>query len=285
MALVPFQKPHAQPADWVAHLIARGLQVPDQAQAAAEIERVGYERLRIYFRSRRDPNQPGKPFRANTSYRDILRIYECDQHLRALVFEACGTFELAFRNAIGEVLSQAHGSHPHRDLAAFADAACRRDAMELLAGVYKRSRDPRAKHYMTTYSTPVLPPIWTLKEFLTFGSAAKFYQMLSNRVRADVALRFGVRKEELFTNWVLCLVDLRNVCAHHDRLFNRSFQKQPGRLHSANVPATANRQKLKAILECLDYLLTSRGCPASVVADAQAVLLAYPEITPAEAGW
>lgn len=75
--------------------------------------------------------------------------------------------------------------------------------MELLAGVYKRSRDPRAKHYMINYSTPVLPPIWALKEFLTFGSAAKFYQMLSNRVRADVALRFGVRKEELFTNWVL----------------------------------------------------------------------------------
>uniref|UniRef100_B0T905 Abi family protein n=1 Tax=Caulobacter sp. (strain K31) TaxID=366602 RepID=B0T905_CAUSK len=285
MALLPYQKPHARPDQWVTHLVGRGLIVPDPALAAAEIERVGYERLRIYFRSRRDHAQLGKPFRANTTYRDILRIYECDQHLRSLIFEACGAFELAFRNTIGEVLSQAHGSHPHRDLAAFASPEARREALDLLAALYKKSKDARAKHYMTTYSSPVLPPIWTMKEFLTFGAAAKLHQMLSNRVRGDIALKFGVRKEEVFTNWVLCLVDLRNVCAHHDRLFNRAFQKQPRRLTSAGVPAAQHPQRLKAILECLDYLLASRGSPVDVVAKARALIVRYPEIALNEAGW
>ncbi len=47
----------------------------------------------------------GRSFRANTSYKDILRIHECDANLRAACFTACGQFELLLRNAISEELS------------------------------------------------------------------------------------------------------------------------------------------------------------------------------------
>lgn len=102
-----------------------------------------------------------------------------------------------------------------------------------------------------------------MKEFLTFGAASRLFQCLNGTIRTKIAAQFGIRSDAIFTNWLECLVDLRNICAHHDRLFNRSFQKQPARLRNAMVP-TAPPQKLKAILECLDHLLQSRGIRSRV---------------------
>jgi abortive infection bacteriophage resistance protein len=86
------------------------------------------------------------------------------------------------------------------------------------------------------------------------------------------------------TNWVAALVDLRNICAHHDRLFNRSFQKQPSKLKSVGIPS-AQPKKLKAILECLDYLLDQRGTSANVTQKVGAVIMKYKEMQPGEAGY
>jgi hypothetical protein len=47
------------------------------------------------------------------------------------------------------------------------------------------------------------------------------------------------------------------------------------------VPA----QKLKAILECLDYLLASRGLSNGTVAKVQVVLRHFPDIVAAKVGY
>lgn len=284
MALPPYSKPHAAPAAWVTHLQARGLLVPNPAQAAREIELVGYERLRIYFIARRQTHQPHKPFRPNTHYRDILQIYACDREIRSVCFEACGDFEIAFRNSMSEALSAAFGSHPHKAVDAFKSTKDRQAALMMLSATYAKSKDARADHYRAKYGDPVLPPFWTMKEFLTFGAAARFYGLLSNPMKTVIAASFGVPTPEVFSNWLECLVDLRNICAHHDRLFNRAFQKQPRTLRRTGVP-TAPVNKLRALLECLDHMLASRGLTAQAVATVGAILPRYPEVLPAEAGY
>ncbi len=101
-----------------------------------------------------------------------------------------------------------------------------------------------------------------------------------------VAADFGLPSDRLLENWVETLVDLRNICAHHDRLFNRIFQKQPSRLRNANVPtAIVPSNRLRAVLQCLDHMMTSRGALMSVEAEAGRILGRYPEITLAEAGY
>ena len=75
-----------------------------------------------------------------------------------------------------------------------------------------------------------MPPVWTMKEFLTFGATSRILQCLAGPMKTHIASQFGVGSDLVFTNWVEALVDLRNICAHYDRLFNRSFQKQPSRL-------------------------------------------------------
>lgn len=285
MALTPFTKPHATAAVRVAHLRARGLVVKRPNVAAAKIEKIGYERLRIYFLSRRQiHNLPDKPFENGTTYKDILRLYEFDVQIRKVCFSAVGEFELRLRNAIAEVLGDAYGSHPYYETTAFISTEKGLEVLDTFMRTYSKTRDPRAKHYRETYSDPFLPTIWTMKEFLTFGSASYIYQRLDGPLRTKVSKKFGVSSDQLFTNWLKCLVDLRNVCAHHDRLFNRHFQKQLPKLRSAGIPVSDPR-KLKAALECLDYLMTSSGKPVAITTQVDTIIRRFSEVRRAEVGY
>ena len=106
MALTPYNKPHATAVQRVDHLRARGLLIARPTVAARKIDMIGYERLRIYFLSRRQINNlPHRPFIPGTTYKDILRLYECDMLIREACFAAVGQFELLFRSAISETLS------------------------------------------------------------------------------------------------------------------------------------------------------------------------------------
>lgn len=284
MALVPFIKPHATAAQRIAHLRSRGLIISRPNVAARKIEAIGYERLRIYFLSRRQLSVQGRPFLPGTTYQDIIQLYECDAKLRDAIFPIVGQFELLLRNAISEILSQSYGSHPYYAVAAFQGPTANLKALQAFAAIYEKSKDRRARHYRETYGNPVLPPIWTMKEFLTFGATARIYQCLDSAVQSAVAAQFGVGSSDVFTSWIEALVDLRNICAHHDRLFNRSFQKQPKRFRKANVPVSSPN-KLRAILECLDYLLSHRGTRSQIAAIASEIISKHPKIHPAEAGF
>ena len=168
MPHIPYAKPYASPADLVNHLIGRGLVVPDRVSAERKIAEIGYDRLRIYFSSRRQHNVHGKPFRLGVSYDDIMALYELDEALRRLCFHYCSKFELAFRNLIAEELSSRYGPHPYFDDHIYESDNSRQSAEKYLSDRFRKSKDPRAKHYSENYNPPYLPPIWTMKEFMTF---------------------------------------------------------------------------------------------------------------------
>ena len=280
----PYNKTHATAAQRVAHLRAKGLQVARPNVAARKIEEIGYERLRIYFLSRRDRTLPGKPFLPGTTYKHVLRLHECDSKLRDICFKGVGRFELVFRNRLSEILSARFGSHPYFQNDAFDGSKRHNEALQNVLQVFTKSRDQRARHYRAAYTEPPLPPIWMLKEFLTFGASARLYAALAKPVRTDVAAHFGVASLPVFDSWIPCFVNLRNVCAHHDRLFNRRFQKQPQRLRRTSIPV-APPSTLKAQLECLDHALASAKANGDLVDRVRRVLNRYPEVGNAEAGY
>lgn len=280
MSLTAYIKPYASVEQQIAHLRSKNLIIKDDDFAADQIQRIGYERLRIYMRSRRDNNSESKFFKPDISFEDIVSLYECDAQLRAVCFPAIGQFENSFRNAFSEVLSQNFGSHPYDKLDAFKDANACLNVFQSCVNIYAKSKDRRAKHYRETYSTPSLPPIWVLKEFMTFGASSRIFQNLSGSIRTSVAKKFRISSDEVFKTWIVAMVDLRNDCAHHDRLFNRNFQKAPKASKDAALPV-ARSNSLKGLLESLEYLNQQAG----LVAQAEAILRACPAIRMQEAGY
>lgn len=89
------------------------------------------------------------------------------------------------------------------------------------------SHRPALEHYLTTYGQPELPPSWLAAEELTIGQLQRLYGNLSNRTdRTAIAKSLGL-PDVLLGSWLRSFVRVRNICAHHGRLWNVGLGHYP----------------------------------------------------------
>ncbi len=83
------------------------------------------------------------------------------------------------------------------------------------------------EHYYSKYGDPYLPPFWMSAEVLTLGSLSHLYQGIGDpRLKKMIADPFGV-PAKILAAWLHSIAHLRNICAHHGRLWNRKFSISP----------------------------------------------------------
>ncbi len=95
------------------------------------------------------------------------------------------------------------------------------------AKTYKEQIEIFIKHYKNKYSYPENPPSWMCVEIMYFSQISKIFQNLKSREdRNDIAQDYGL-PESIFESWLHTINYVRNICAHHSRLWNRDFQIVP----------------------------------------------------------
>ena len=67
---------------------------------------------------------------------------------------------------------------------------------------------------------------WAAAEMMTFGSMFTLFKMSNRRIQGAVAKRYGLPNQVL-NSWLLTLNYVRNMCAHHARLWNRELAIRP----------------------------------------------------------
>ncbi len=91
-----------------------------------------------------------------------------------------------------------------------------------------KKRDPFIGHHFQRYHGQI--PIWVLTEVLDFADVSKAYKGLQPADRDEIARavgiisalgRKGARPGELLANLLENLTVVRNIAAHHSRLWNR----------------------------------------------------------------
>ena len=70
-------------------------------------------------------------------------------------------------------------------------------------------------------------PIWIAIELWDFGTLSRAFKGMQNRDQVDVATRFQVPDWLLMESWLRTLNYVRNVIAHHGRLWNLSLSVNP----------------------------------------------------------
>ena len=104
---------------------------------------------------------------------------------------------------------------------------------------------------------------------MSIGQLSKIYKDLKENLdscKINTAKSFGVNKTDLFSEWIHGLSIIRNICAHHGRLWNKSIpvnmfswnKTQPinnflSKSLITNYPSNPN--KLYAPICCIQYLL------------------------------
>lgn len=253
---VPYTKPALAPAALLAHLITRGLTVHDRIESLHALEYVGYYRLLIYMRSFQSPDPASgiRMFRTGTTFEDVLGLYNFDRELRVLCLDAVERIEVALRAAIVSQVAVPAGPHFYLEPTQF-------DRVDSFVDFYqvarREERHLAAKHYRRHYSAPEHPPIWALMEASTFGALSRLFSGLTLSHRKAIAVRFGY-DETVLSSWFRSINLVRNLCAHHGRLWNAPMHvDQPlaaKKLRSEQTPTDTLYARLVAIAALLGMI-------------------------------
>lgn len=210
----------------VEHLVARGLAVPNRVTAAHYLAHINYYRLRAYWLPfERDPKR--HVFNDGASFERALDLYVFDRKLRLLLLDAIERIEVSLRTQWAYHLAHRYGPHAYLDAQHFKDPVKHAKSLDALSDEVDRNDEAFIRHYRETYSDPSLPPIWAVCEVLTLGQLSRWYENLAKPAdRQAIARTYGL-DEKVLASFFHHLSIVRNLCAHHSRLWNRRFVFTP----------------------------------------------------------
>jgi abortive infection bacteriophage resistance protein len=238
-----YAKPYLTVAQQIARLTSRGLSVPDIAKAEEYLSRLGYYRLSAYWYPFGETAPATIPtstsltdtFKQGASFGTAVELYAFDKGLRLQLLDALERIEIAIRTQIALQLGQ-YDPWAHR-IPAFLDRRFAQiparsgqtfhaEWLRKLDEKAASSKEEYAVHFRQKYSSSPMP-IWIAVELLEFGPLSFLLSGLRGRDQSAIAHNLGVPRPQLLTSWVRALTFVRNVCAHHARLWNRPLIDQP----------------------------------------------------------
>jgi len=264
-----YEKPYTAAENLIELLRTRGLEIEDESTAIGWLLKVGYYRFTGYglqFRVRDSAGALTHDFLPGTRFEDLIDLYEFDRHLRLLILDAIERIEVAFRSRFNDALASRHGSHWFMDPARFSTKLDDKtghlifDHQEFLQKAYEEARRSKEslpiRHYFAKYGHPPMPPCWMLGEVLSMGTWSKAFGMLADRAdQKPVADAFRASPPELIS-WIHALTNLRNTCAHHNRLWDRRFVACPSKKGNLKHVIDANDRLFAQVATAL-YCLYS----------------------------
>ncbi len=270
-----FGKPSLAIDDQIKLLEQRGMSVPDLPKARHYLQHVSYYRLRAYWFpfETAAPQNGQHAFVAGTSFDDVLALYVFDRQFRLLVIDAIERIEVSLRGAWAHHLAMAYGPHGYLDPAIYFRADHFKAGLLKLEEEVLRSKDTFILHYLRKYTSPVLPPIWMSAEVISLGALSKWFGNLKLRADRNAISRIYGLDEKVLMSAAHHLSYIRNICAHHGRLWNRQMvvkmivPNAPHILNSAMNAAAAMQiyNSLVFIAYMLEILAPGTGWRRNVI--------------------
>ena len=121
-----------------------------------------------------------------------------------------------------------------------------------------RSKEAFIVHYKNKYEGFPTLPIWMTTEVMSLGSLSFCFKGLSHADKRAISNQLNVHHRRL-ANWLHQLTYVRNVCAHHSRLWNRALSIRTERSKDDvwNPPITPSNDRIFYILLTLRHLLVT----------------------------
>lgn len=272
-----FNKPPLTYKKQVELLLSRGLIVTDRKRAERHLANISYYRLSAYMLpyKKKENGIIIDAFKEGTTWDDIYDLYVFDRKLRLLVFDAIERLEVAIRTQIIYQLCHKYGSHWQDNAHIFNPPreVTLRDGRKITIDVYREIQSHikeqlhsnRAEvfiqHYHNKYDTPENPPSWMSVEIMYFNHLSKICTSLKNRADINGIASYFALPPKTFCSWLHTMNYVRNICAHHSRLWNRDLNIVPEKLSFSkrlvwiSNPDTAKRSKNYYFFCMINYML------------------------------
>jgi len=208
-------------ADQIALLKVRGLKIEDEDNALSQLSNISYYRLSAYLLSFQKYKDSTHTFMPWASFNRVMQLYIYDRELRGILLDAIERIEVALRCRIVYEYCHQHGTNWYEDSSLFLRQHPK--FIQLMDKEIKNSKETFIQHYKSKYTNPIKPPAWMAMEVLSFGQLSTMFKNLkTTAAKKAVARHFGV-SHTILESWMEHLVYIRNLCAHHSRVWNRTM--------------------------------------------------------------
>ena len=250
-----YKKPWLNYEEQLGILIKRGLIVDDKSVALNYLKRIGYYRLSGYwfpFRKRltkldlkekalkksaitKSNNFASDEFIEFSTFKNAVDLYVFDKRLRMLAMDALERIEISIRVDISYTLGKLskfaylESAFLHQEFTQIIDPKTgltkHHKWLSKNSLLIMRSKEEFVRHNREKYGLPL--PIWVACEVWDFGTLSTLFSGIRSEEQDQISIKYGINNGRVFASWLRSLNYLRNVCAHHGRLWNRNIVEQP----------------------------------------------------------
>jgi len=232
----------------------RGLIIYDYVKAKELLLDVGYYRLGFYFYYFQDVDHN---FENDICIDDIVSLYYFDFDIKMMLLRYIYRIEVHFRTQLVYYVSNFYSGNN----AWYADPKIvNNDILKELNKIYynlRTNNNTLIKHHQK-YQGDAFAPAWKTFEFFTFGQVFKFYSNLKNvELKKKIAGVYGFRDVELLNNYIIAIINIRNICSHNGILFD--FNQPTGIKRIPNLKyrfQTGNTTNLNASIRLILFILS-----------------------------
>lgn len=220
----------------------RGCIVGDENYALRTLMHINYYRLTAYFLPYKTDNDC---YKKGTTFNNVHRTYEFDRKLRHLLFSFIEEIELTLRTQLSYFHTKKNGSLGYLDENNFSKHHKHDKFIDHIEKAIENNKEQAfVKHHIDNYEGKF--PLWVMVELMTCGELSLFYSDLKISDKKEFALKRYSTTHYNLTQWLHCLTDLRNFCAHYARLYYNLFPA---------IPPTPNGFSYTLYKRIFDYIL------------------------------
>ncbi|MBD3587530.1 MULTISPECIES: Abi family protein [Salinimonas] len=285
-----FRKSPTTFEEQLSKLESRGLIISDRASAKHYLSHINYYRFGVYAWYFLE-NKQNHTFYEGTRFEDVLQTYVFDRELRILILEAVERIEVSLRTSWAYNFSHINGPHGHLNPRNFnfGKGKTHLQFLSTLLSELNRTKESYIKEQMQKYNEAT-PAIWICCEVMSFGSLSKAFSSTRNLEILKLISQEYNLNHEVLKSFLHHLTVVRNICAHHSRLWNRNLQFQ------LKIPTNGDRSFIKAFTKCdknklyntlvmLSYLLRKVSPDTSWAERLKGLVSEYPAIDPSHIGF
>ena len=255
----------------IALLKSRGMLFRNESQAAQYLSNISYYRIKGYWWDMQE-DYTLHTLKPNTYFEDIISRYNFDRQLRLILFDAIERIEIALRTKMVYHLSISYGGLWYLDPTLFENTTItlsdrtvktiHQNTLDELKKEFNRSQEIFIKDHHHRYPNQD-SDAWKILEVASMGTLSKLYKNLKNQLpkKAAIANEMGLNLHSELSSWLEAINYIRNIIAHHSRLWSRNMVKTPtARLNNpigqwfTNPLTQVQTKKSFLIISCMLYL-------------------------------
>ena len=226
-------------------------------------------------------------FKIGATFENAYELYKFDSRLRKLVSAELEKIEISIRTQMAYILACETDIYWFENSANFQNPNRHSVMLDKLKTELNRSDDDQILRFKILYDNP-FPPAWMTMEVSSFGTLSMFFKLLRPGLPKRKIANFYGLSDSVFESWLHSIVYVRNICAHHSRLWNRTLRIQPlfpRRTTKTFIATPGHNNKLYYILCIIQYLLHIVNPSTSFSLRLQALLKEFPQIDIAAMGF